>query len=873
MSRQLFSSIPSCTRQILRLLLVIQLSTLLGVAGCSDSDDPVPPPPPPPPPPIEGVISGKLIVPPNHAVEAEPNNTPNTSQIIGQAVRLAGSASASDSGYPLPGSNGVLTDFYQLDVTIPVRVTLTLGADDLYTFDPTTQTITEIINDLNLAVLDDQGGVVAVSDGLTQTESIDVTAPGLYYIGVSAAVGASPYVVAVTPLQLISSNGELSGTAAYATPANFVVGEVLVKSRRATVASAKERGALAKAHGADYQRTLSSGVDVLTLPRTGVSAKLRSTQTLKRADSSTAAAHLLRAATIEVIQRLQADPDVVWAQPNYIRRPQVVPNDVEYALQWHYEQINLPDAWDTTTGSDTTIVAVLDTGILSGHPDLAGRLIPGYDFVTSIFRAQDGDGIDPDSEDPGDDPDSDSSSFHGTHVAGTVGAATNNLIGVAGVTWQTRIMPVRVLGAGGGTSSEVSQGIRYAAGLPNDSGTVPTEPARIINMSLGGAGISQIEQAAITAARNAGTIVIAAAGNESSTAPYSPAALNGVISVSAVGATERRASYSNYGPTVDVAAPGGEFWDSDSDDRLDAVRSTLGDDRGNFNYRYYQGTSMAAPHMAGVVALMLAVNPALTPDDIDMLLAGTHPDTVRRITRDLGREGRDDYFGHGLIDAAAAVVAASEVTGGGGAPIGPQGPRLAVFPQSLDFSNYVDSHTIDVSNAGIGTLNVTSVTTDAPWLAAAPGSGVAPLIIDVTVDRTSLTDGAYTGQVLIESDATEGASSSTVDVSLTVSAFQPGDAGPVIVQLRSADGSVVLDDVSIDATTGYDFTLPAVQPGTYLVAAGSDRDNDGIVCEIEDACNVEPKEVTINSSGDDVSDVDMLLIFGAGLNPPPVDDE
>jgi len=219
------------------------------------------------------------------------------------------------------------------------------------------------------------------------------------------------------------------------------------------------------------------------------------------------------------------------------------------------------------------------------------------------------------------------------------------------------------------------------------------------------------------------------------------------------------------------------------------------------------------------------------------------------------------------------VVAASEVTGGGGAPIGPQGPRLAVFPQSLDFSNYVDSHTIDVSNAGIGTLNVTSVTTDAPWLAAAPGSGVAPLIIDVTVDRTSLTDGAYTGQVQIESDATEGASSSTVDVSLTVSAFQPGDAGPVIVQLRSADGSVVLDDVSIDATTGYDFTLPAVQPGTYLVAAGSDRDNDGIVCEIEDACNVEPKEVTINSSGDDVSDVDMLLIFGAGLNPPPVDDE
>jgi len=390
------------------------------------------------------VISGTLIVPPNHSVETEPNNTPDTAQTIGQATRLAGTASASDSGYPLPDSNGVLTDVYQFDATTPVRVSLTLGADMLYTFDPETQTITEIINDLNLAVLDDQGGVVAVSDGLTENESIDIMVPGLYFIGVSAAVGASPYVLAVTPLQVFSSNGEVSGITAQVSPANFVAGEVLVKSRRASVASVKERREIAKAHGADYGRTLSSGVDILTLPLTEASAKLQSTQTFKRASSTTTAAYLQQAATIEIVKRLQADPDVVWAQPNYIRRAQVVPNDEEYGLQWHYEQINLPDAWDTTTGSDSIIVAVLDTGILSGHPDLAGRLIPGYDFVSSRSRSQDGDGIDPDAEDPGDDPDNSSSSFHGTHVAGTVGAATNNSIGVAGVTWQTRIMPVRV---------------------------------------------------------------------------------------------------------------------------------------------------------------------------------------------------------------------------------------------------------------------------------------------------------------------------------------------------------------------------------------------------------------------------------------------
>jgi serine protease len=860
---------PSYARQALRLLLVAQASMLLALAGCSDSDDP---PPPPPPPPVEGVISGTLIVPPNHSVEIEPNNTPDTAQTVSQAARLAGTASASDSGYPLPDSNGVLTDVYQFDAAAPARVSLTLGADILYRFDPETQTITEIVNDLNLAVLDDQGNVVAVSDGLTENESIDIMAPGLYYIGVSAAVGASPYVLAVTPLQVFSRNGEANGIAAQVTPANFVAGEVLVKSRRASVASVKERREIAKAHGADYGRTLSSGVDILTLPHKEASAKLQSTQTLKGASSSITAAYLRQAATIEIIKRLQADPDVVWAQPNYIRRPQIVPDDEEYDLQWHYEQINLPDAWDTTTGSDSIIVAVLDTGILSGHPDLAGRLIPGYDFVSSLSRAQDGDGIDPDSEDPGDDPDNSSSSFHGTHVAGTIGAATNNSIGVAGVTWQTRIMPVRVLGAGGGTAAEVSQGIRFAAGLPNDSGTVPPEPARIINMSLGGAGTSPIEQNAITDARAAGTIVIAAAGNNSSSDIYSPASLDGVISVSAVAVTEMKASYSNYGPTVDVAAPGGEFWDSDGDDNLDAVRSTLGTDDGNFNYRYYQGTSMASPHVAGVVALMLSVNPTLTPDDIDMLLAGTHAETSRRITRDLGREGRDDKFGHGLIDAAAAVLAASEVTGGE-TPPGPQGSRLAVFPQSLDFSNYLFSQIVDISNAGIDTLNVTSVTTDATWLAATPASGVAPLIIDVTVDRSGLADGVYTGQVLIASDATEGESNSAVDVSMTVSEFQPGDAGPVIIQLRSADGSVVIEELSIDATTDYGYSLPAVGPGSYLVTAGSDRDNDGVVCEIEDACNQEHQEVTINSTGDDISGVDLLIIFGAGQKTPPVENE
>jgi serine protease len=644
-----------------------------------------------------------------------------------------------------------------------------------------------------------------------------------------------------------------------------------MKPRDGAGLSVKKRTGLARSHGAVYQRTLPPNVDILQIPETVTSAKSRGSLLQAKIDPSAIAVHLLRAATLEVVKRLQADPTVAWAQPNYIRRAQLTPDDENYERQWHYEQINLPDAWDTTTGSSDIIVAVLDTGILSEHPDLSGRLIDGYDFVSDEFRAQDGDGIDPDPEDPGDDPQNQSSSFHGTHVAGTIGAATDNRIGVAGVTWQTRIMPVRVLGALGGTSSEVSQGIRFAAGLTNDSGTVPDEPAHVINMSLGGGGTSPIEQEAVTDARNAGTIIIAAAGNDSSSDEYSPAGLDGVISVSASTVTGTKASYSNYGEKVDVAAPGGEFWDADGDDNLDSVLSTVGNDDGDFLYRYKQGTSMASPHMAGVVALMLAVNPELSPDDIDMLLAGTHPDTSTRITIDLGRPGRDDFFGHGQIDAAAAVIAASEVPGGG--DVTPTGPRLSVFPTSLDFREFLSTLPLVVSNSGAGTLNITSVSTDSPWLTAAPASGEAPLSVEVAVDRSGLADGSYMGSVQIETDATEGPSSTAVSVAMTVGDVGMGDAGQTIVRVLTEDGSQIVTEVATDAAQGYAYMTPVLDPGTYIVVAGTDRDDDDVICDIEDACGFSPAPVTLSSSGEGVADVDFLLTFGVGQRPPPVDED
>jgi serine protease len=843
---------------------------MFAAAGCNGDRPAITPVPPPPA--TEGTISGQLLVPPNQQLEVEPNETLNQAQDMGRGVRLAGTAAVGDAGFPLAGVNAEAQDLYRLNTSRPVRVTLTIGANDLLTYDPVSQTITEIINDLDLVLLDDQGNVVTFSEGLIRNETIDVPTPGEYFIGVRAAKGASPYVVAVDPVLYGSSSGAPPPAAA-AVFEDLVPGEVLMKQRTGSPSSMQKLNEMARSNGAIYVKTLPPSVDVLKVALSGYTSRLQLGLVDSKLDPAAIGEHFLRAATAEVVARLQADPDVAWAQPNYLRKPQIVPTDELYSKQWHYEQINLPDAWDTTTGSDNIIVAVLDTGILSDHPDLAGRLIAGYDFVSDPTRAQDGDALDPDAEDPGDDPNNQSSSFHGTHVAGTIGASTNNGIGVAGVTWQTRIMPVRVLGAHGGTSAEVAQGIRFAAGLPNESGTLPGEAAHVINMSLSGVGISPVEQEAVTAARGAGTVVIAAAGNDNSPGEYSPASLDGVISVSAVGATGNITPYSNYGATIDVAAPGGEFFDADNDDNPDMVLSTLGDDAGNYFYNYYQGTSMASPHVAGVVALMLAVNPALTPDDIDMLLAGTHPDTSTRITRDLGRAGRDNYYGHGLIDAAAAVLAAGEVAGGGGPGPGSVGSRLSVFPASLEFRNYLRALPLDVSNGGAGRLNITSVTSDASWLVAAPTSGEAPLTIDVSVDRSGLVDGSYSGTIQIQTDASDGESTETVNIAMTVGGLSSGDVGQTIVRLLSEDGSQILQEVVTDASQDYSYAFTAVGPGTYVVKAGTDRDGDNVICDIEDACGFAPTTVIVNASGDGITGVVILVTSGSGQQTLPIDNE
>jgi serine protease len=354
-----------------------------------------------------------------------------------------------------------------------------------------------------------------------------------------------------------------------------------------------------------------------------------------------------------------SDPNVEYAEPDRIMRRTFTPNDTRYNEQWHYFEatggINAPAAWDKSTGTGV-VVAVLDTGVRP-HADLAANLLPGYDFISDAFVGNDGNARDSDASDPGDwinpgecgpgDPAVfESSSWHGTHVSGTIAAVTNNSNGVAGVAFNARVVPVRVLGKCGGYTSDIADAIVWASGGSVSGVPANANPAKVINLSLGGGGsCGSTTQNAVNSARSRGTSVIVAAGNSNANAAnYSPASCSGVVTVAATGRNGGKASYSNFGAVVEVAAPGGSGG-------ANSVLSTLNSGSmgpGSDNYAFYNGTSMATPHVAGVVALMLSAKSTLTPDNVTSILQST----ARSFPASCSQ------CGSGIVNANAAVDAA-----------------------------------------------------------------------------------------------------------------------------------------------------------------------------------------------------------------------
>ena len=412
--------------------------------------------------------------------------------------------------------------------------------------------------------------------------------------------------------------------------------------------SAARMNALSTAAGETltYKRAMSGDAHVLSLP-----ARMPS-------------------ASVEAIARkLAALPDVEYAEPDYVMRPTLVPNDPSYRCAvgllrglWHqcagrlgyYNRLGQPSGWPLSIPASPTI------------PTSTGRWVGGYDFIADVPTANDGNGRDSDPHDPGDwvtanlcgpgEP-AENSSWHGTHVAGTIGAASNNGLGVAGINWVSPIVPVRVLGRCGGFTSDIVDGMRWSAGLTVAGVPANANPAKVLNLSLGGSGAcGATYQNAINAINAVGAIVVIAAGNSNANAAnHQPGNCNGVVTVAATDRDGNRTFYSNFGTVVEISAPGGETnTNSPSPAPQNGILSTLNTGLttpGAASYAYYQGTSMAAPHIAGVLSLMVSLDPTLNFTQSLQILQST----ARGFPA--GSSCTTSTCGSGIADAAAALNA------------------------------------------------------------------------------------------------------------------------------------------------------------------------------------------------------------------------
>jgi serine protease len=537
-----------------------------------------------------------------------------------------------------------------------------------------------------------------------------------------------------------------------------------------------------------------------------------------------AGVQLMRAAnvdaksTLELAAQLAARSDVEYAEPDQRIHALLMPNDTQYGQQWALGssapgRLNMPNAWNVTIGSSVTgpnpVVAVVDSGVMLTHPDLASKILPGYDFISDPSTAADGDGRDANPDDPGDDE----LSYHGTHVAGIAAAIGNNRLGMAGVSWGARILPARILGVGGGTVSDMIDAVLWAAGI--DSRSVPPayphnpNKADVINLSVGGSGTcSSAEQEAFNQVIASGTAVVVAAGNENVDAwTTDPASCAGLIVVGAVGRDGTRASYSNYGSRVSIMAPGGDKAPGGG------ILSTVKNAAGKATYDYKIGTSMATPHVAGVIALMRSLRPKLTPGQIETLL-----DTEADAVNCSGKIG----CGVGLLDAGAIMrflKATSSV---------PK-PDFVLLPDHSVLTATRGTSEISV-NIGAAAFNgltgpiALSVQASDGITAQLSASSITPgSESTITFDTGEAASGTYSVRV---TGSAAGGVSRTLDLRLPIPGTLVSACHLTSDKTCDAQKSPSIKLELNNSVTVAPYFIDQLQPGSYVIQAWKDTNNN-----------------------------------------------
>ena len=437
---------------------------------------------------------------------------------------------------------------------------------------------------------------------------------------------------------------------------------------------------------------------------------------------------------------LEKNPHISFVENNFFATGSAEPNDDRYPSQWHLPKISAPDGWDICIGSEMEPIAIIDSGVDPNHPDLSDKLVAGYNFI-------------------GDNTDTHDLRGHGTAVAGSAAAVTNNIEGVAGVAWGNPIMPLVVLNSDNWASYyDIAQAITYAA----DQGV------RVMNISIGGSSSSTTLQNAVNYAWNKGALIFACAMNNATSTPYYPAACTNVVAVSATTSNDTLASFSNYGNWIDIAAPGTSI-----------LTSTNGG-----GYGYWQGTSFSSPIAAGLAALILSENPLLTNRQV--------ADIITENADDLGEPGFDSYYGYGRINVYASLVAA----------------RGAV--QEPDITEPLVSITSPEDGSEVsGPVTVSVSATDDVGVKTVELYVNGTLFDESTTEpyrfywdtTTSVSDGCHEVSALAYDSSENVGYSNAITIDVSNAATQdPQDTTPPTVSITSpADGSYISDRVTIPA--------------------------------------------------------------------------